>query len=310
MKQLAGRLIIVTLACLSWLYVPAARAAPAPSSAHAAAPARGALWRISDGTRSLYLFGTIHVGQPDFYPLEPRIMEALQAAPALALELDPARQGVMQQAVQRYGLLPGGQRFTDVLPPALAQRTQAALRQAGLPQAPLQHLRPWMLAITLTVQAFEAAGFQTALAVDNHLADVMRRRGRPVLELESAEQQLGLLGALGTSDEQQFLADTVDDLEDAQGNRRLSALVDAWRHADHAALQRALEELHQEDSFANRFALEVLLEGRNPGLADRIAALLMQYDKAVAAVGILHLVGPRGIPALLRQKGLVVEQLY
>ena len=109
MKQLAGRLIIVTLACLSWLYVPSAQAASAPSSAHApTAPARGALWRISDGARSLYLFGTIHVGQPDFYPLEPRIMEALQAAPALALELDPGRQGAMQEAVQRHGLLPGG----------------------------------------------------------------------------------------------------------------------------------------------------------------------------------------------------------
>lgn len=237
-------------------------------------------------------------------------MRALEAAPALALELDPERQGVMQVAVQRHGLLPGGQRFTDILPPALAQRTEAALRQAGLPLDPLQHFRPWMLAITLTVQAYEAAGFQTALAVDNHLAGVMRRRGRPVIELESAEQQLALLGGLNQADEQQFLADTVDDLDDAEGNRKLKELVGAWRHADQAALQRALDEMRQEDSFANRFALKVLLEGRNPGLADGIAKLLGQHDKAVAAVGILHLIGPQGIPALLRQKGLVVEQIY
>jgi len=258
----------------------------------------------------MYLFGTIHVGQPDFYPLEPRIMQALEAAPVLALELDPERQGVMQVAVQRHGLLPDGQRFADVLPSALAQRTEAALRQAGLPLAPLQHFRPWMLAITLTVQAYEAAGFQTALAVDNHLAGIMRGRGRPVIELESAEQQLGLLGRLSPSDEQQFLADTVDDLDDAEGNRKLKELVDAWRHADHAALQRALDEMQREDSFADRFALEVLLDGRNPGLADGIARLLKEHDKAVAAVGILHLIGPRGIAALLRQKGLVVEQIY
>jgi uncharacterized protein YbaP (TraB family) len=300
------------LACLSWLYAPTAQSAPAPSSAHTSAtpPQRGALYRISDGARSVYLFGTIHVGQPDFYPLEPRIRSALDAAPVLALEIDPARQGAMQLAVQRHALLPDGQRFTDVLPPALAQRTEAALRQTGLPAQQLQNFRPWMLAITLTVQAYEAAGFQTALAVDNHLADIMRRRGRPVIELESADLQLGLLGRLSPSDEQQFLADTVNDLEDAEGSRKLKELVDAWRHADAPALQRALDEMQQEDSFANRFALDVLLNGRNPSLADGIANLLKQHDKAVAAVGILHLIGPHGIAALLRQKGLVVDQIY
>src|SRR5512135_1451090 len=53
------------------------------------APKRGALFKISRAEHTLYLFGTIHVGQPDFYPLEAQVTAALMQASAVALELDP-----------------------------------------------------------------------------------------------------------------------------------------------------------------------------------------------------------------------------
>ncbi len=312
MKSFAERLIIVTLALLFCFYLPQASAAPisAPDTANQTVPNRGALYRVSDGRHTMHLFGTIHVGAPDFYPLEPRITRALAAAPTLALELDPQNAGALQTAVQRHGIYPDGQRFEQQLDPALAQRTLAALRRYQLPADRLQNFRPWMLATALTVQEYASSGYRPELAVDNHLADAVRAHGGKVIELESAERQMAIFSRLDAAQQAQFLGDTLDELNDADLKRKLDELVGAWRHADSNGFDQALKEMDDDKSFASRFARHALLDERNPGLADGIAALLAKQDKAVAAIGILHLVGPGSVPALLKKKGLRVEQIY
>jgi uncharacterized protein YbaP (TraB family) len=52
-----------------------------------------------------------------------------------------------------------------------------------------------------------------------------------------------------------------------------------------------------------------LLDGRNPGLADAIERL--HADGSVfAAVGALHIVGPQGLPALLKARGFAVTRMF
>lgn len=312
MKGFAERLIIVTLALLFCFYLPQASAAPAstPDTANQAAPNRGALYRISDGRHTLHLFGTIHVGAPDFYPLERRIARAIAEAPMLALELDPQNAGALQAAVLRHGIYPDGQRFEQELDPALAQRTLAALKRYRLPAERLQNFRPWMLATALTVQEYASNGYQPEQAVDGYLAAAVRTHGGKVIELESAERQMSIFSRLDAAQQAQFLGDTLDELDDADLKRKLDELVGAWRHADSDGFNQALKEMDDDKSFASRFARHALLDERNPGLADGIAALLAKQDKAVAAIGILHLAGPDSVPALLKKKGLRVEQIY
>lgn len=313
MTGVTQRLIIVILTWLSCFYLPAAlaqAASAAPPAAAPAAPPRGALYQVSDGRHTLLLFGTIHVGAADFYPLEPGLTQALAEAPVLALELDPGNVGALQTAVRRHGLYPDGQRFQDQIDPTLAKRTLAALQRYQMPLASIQAMRPWMLAMALTVQAYEQHGYRSALAVDSYLADTVRRHGALVVELESAERQMGIFSRLDAAQQALFLKDSLDELDDDDLTRKLDRLVDAWRHADSAGFATALKELQDDDSFSNRFTREALLEQRNPGLADGIASLLKGSDKAIAAVGILHLVGPEGVPAQLARKGLKVRQLY
>jgi len=58
------------------------------------------------------------------------------------------------------------------------------------------------------------------------------------------------------------------------------------------------------------FMRDVLLDGRNGALADKLAALIQGEDHTVAAIGLLHLLGKRGVPALLEAKGYQVERIY
>jgi len=304
------RLIIVSLTWLSCLNLLSPARAATPADAAPPAPPRGALYQVSDGRHTLLLFGTIHVGAPDFYPLEPKLQQALAAAPTLALELDPQNTAAMQSAVQRYAVYPAGQQLLDQLDPALRERTRTTLQRFGMTPDNVQQLRPWMLAMALTVQEYVRHGYRTDLAVDSHLAESVRAHGGRVIELESADRQLGLFSKLTPAQQAHFLSDTLQELDDADLTRKLDRLVAAWRRADSADFGAALQEMQQDDSFASRFAVQTLLRERNPGLAAGIAGLLRQQDKAVAAIGILHLVGPDSVPVLLEKQGLQVRQLY
>jgi len=51
------------------------------------------------------------------------------------------------------------------------------------------------------------------------------------------------------------------------------------------------------------------LYARNVAMAEKIGAVVTSSESHFVAVGAAHLVGPRGILALLRQKGFTVRQV-
>ena len=65
-----------------------------------------------------------------------------------------------------------------------------------------------------------------------------------------------------------------------------------------------------DDSFSGRFVQKVLLDGRNPALADAMVRLMARDNNSLAAIGVLHLVGKGSVPELLRKRGLTVERIY
>ena len=53
-----------------------------------AAPARGLLYEMRTGAYTVYLFGTLHVGKPEFYPLSRQVNLALADSQRLYLEVN------------------------------------------------------------------------------------------------------------------------------------------------------------------------------------------------------------------------------
>lgn len=275
------------------------------TSGHAAD--RGALFKVTDQGRTLYLFGTMHVGQPDFYPFEARLLAAVAAAPTLALEIDPnAAPEVAARAMQKHGFAPAG----TVTPPALAPRLARALQQAGVDPAAVAPFKPWLLATVLTISEFRRLGYDNALAVDGQLAALAREKRVKVIELESIDAQLSLLDSMPVAAQWAFLQETLDDIDSGKHREEAQQVAQAWATADRAALDAIAARLDADTSVSARFMKEVLLDGRNGALTDGIVSLMKRENNSVAAIGVLHLVGKRSVPALMRQRGLTVEQIY
>ena len=270
---------------------------------------RGALFKVSANGHSMYLFGTMHVGQPEFYPLEPRIAAAVAGASTLALEIDPAQDpAAMTEAVKVYGMKQEG--GSDALTPVLRQRLNAALTKAGIDPAAVAHLRPWLVATVLAMAEFAAQGYRADLSVDSHLAQLARASKVPVIALETPAGQMSLFNRMSEAEQVRFLEEGIDLIESGKQRDEVRQIVDAWRTADRRAFDEIAARTARDTSLAGKFVKNVLLDERNVDIADKLAALLKRQNNSVAAIGVLHLVGDKSVPALLGERGLSVERVY
>ncbi|MRX06949.1 TraB/GumN family protein [Pseudoduganella sp. FT25W] len=281
---------------------------PAVAEQQGAAPNRGALFKVQQGGHTLYLFGTIHVGARDFYPLEPRLAGLLKNAPALALEIDPLGDPqALARAVQQHGLAAKG---APALAPAWRQRLDRLLQQYNIEPQTVAAMKPWLLASLLTVSEFAAQGYEASLAVDAHLSKQAHDAGQKIVELESADSQMALFDQMSAAEQLVFLQEAIEGIEDKEQAYQAREIADAWRHADVKALEALALKAEQDQTFSGRFVQKVLLEGRNPALADGMVKLMARENNSVAAIGVLHLIGKTSVPELLRKRGLTVERIY
>ena len=118
-------------------------AAPADTSSEAmlkkmqAAPARGLFYKISNKGKQAYLFGTLHVGKHDFFPLDMATTQALAESSVLAVELDATQTDKLMAATQRYAMLPSGFAPTQTLTLIL----RGAQSPTRLPGSVAQHFQ-------------------------------------------------------------------------------------------------------------------------------------------------------------------------
>lgn len=272
---------------------------------------RGALFKVTAGDHTMYLFGTMHVGLPEFYPLEERIEQAIAAAPVLALEVDPGQPPEAIAAAFRAHALssPDGQ-SPAALPPALQHRLDKVLKERNMTPAAVAPFKPWMIATVLALYEYAAQGYRADLSVDAYLAKRARAGTTQVVKLESMESQLALLDSLDQKAQLRLLEDSLTQIESGKERKEAGQIVQAWSHADRAALDKVAARIDSDTTFSGRFMREVLLDGRNGALADKLADLLKRENNAVAAVGVLHLLGKRSVPVLLRARGITVERVY
>ena len=271
---------------------------------------RGALFKITAYGHTMHLFGTMHVGQPEFYPLEPRIAAAVKGASTLALEIDPAQDPAFAaQALKTFGMTSAGA-TRQALSPPMRLRLDRALAKAGIDPDSVVQLKPWLVATVLAMAEYGRQGYRADLSVDGHLAQLARAGKVPVIGLESAASQMSLFNRLTQAEQVGFLEESISLIESGKQGAEVSKIANAWRTADQAAFEDIAARASSDTSVSGRFVKNVLLEERNGALAEKLAQLLEREANTVAAIGVLHLIGANSVPSLLGERGITVERVY
>jgi len=271
---------------------------------------RGFLWEVRKGNQVGLLFGTIHVGRPEFYPLPKGRLAHLQRANVIVLEADISDTARAIAATQKYALYPeSAPGLEKRLPAELKTRIDALLARNQLDAAPLMRLKPWMLANVVALFEAAQAGYMPALAVEAYLARMAASENKPLLELEGIEQQFELFEQAPWATQLAFLEEAVTAVETRAARREVNRIVQAWETADRPALERLLAEMRAQTTVGARFTVDKILLGRHPQMVRRIESMLADGKTHLFAVGSLHLIGPQGLVEMLRARGYTVTEL-
>jgi len=265
---------------------------------------RGFLWRIVKDGRSSYLYGTVHVAKLDWVFPGPKTMQALNTSDTVALELDlldPALQRRMAEAIAA--------RQEPALPPALAQRLQRQAQAECIAPELLAGLGPMLQIATLSSLVGRRDGIDPAYGIDLFIASLAHAAKKDTVSLETPELQLDTLANDPDAPLDALVESGLDELESGRARPLLNRLVRIWAEADDAELGRYESWCDCMKTDADRRAMRRMLDDRNPALAASIDALHNGGKQVFAAVGSLHMIGPRGLPALLAQRGYRVERI-
>ncbi len=302
MKALTLRLLFV-LACFTSPFL----AAQSGNNEHCKNPSNSLLWEVKGESSTVYLFGTLHFGKSDFYPMAPEIETAFRSAENLVFEVDLNDANSLDFALkmQQEGLLPPGTSLKDQLSPGTVEKLIATTQRMGLPSAQLMQLKPWFLSITLTAQQLVTLGYQPDLGTEYYLARE-RSEGTQILELESLDEQLKFLQKLNN---ESFLEYTLDSLN--EGSELLSGITKAWECADKDTLAELLVESFDADVLSKQEAQElkdVFLINRNKKMAEQIDGYLKSGQGSYfVAVGAAHYLGEDSIIDFLQDKKYSVK---
>lgn len=291
------RLIILLLAAFSLLANPAW------------AVERGALFKVSGHGHTMYLFGTIHMGLPEFFPLDESVTRALAGSTTLALEIDPSVQTAeMTAAMQRVALTTPA--IVATMPRALGPRLTRHLEALGAPANLSTRFKPWMLVMMLATVEYAKLGYRPDLGIDAYLAKLAHSQHIKVIGLETVKSQVDLFDRLPVADQWTILDETLASLDSGEAQQDVRSITDGWAKADHATLDALALKYEQDQRLSSRILQRRFLTERNGPMADKLNRLLTRENQTMAAVGLMHLIGKDSLPALLRAKGLKVEQLY
>jgi uncharacterized protein YbaP (TraB family) len=248
------------------------------------------LWRIEGETPS-YLFGTVHVGVSGITEMPAAVWTALDASSTVVLEADLGAIDAAELA--RRGQLPPGGNLEALLGAAAWGEAERLL---GDNSENIRQLEPWLAQSQLLF-----ALFPTDLPLD---AAVLRRarRGHKALQyFEEVGEQLELMEEETDAAQLRALLDPNSD-----SRRHLHQLIDAYRRGDANLLTDIT--FSPADVRENRDHFERMFFARNQRWTEALVPHLGSGGLFVA-VGVGHLLGEKGLPALLRERGFEVTRL-
>jgi uncharacterized protein YbaP (TraB family) len=268
-------------------------------------PRRFLMWKSTSPSATIYLVGSIHVGDSSMYPLPKEVESAFATAKVLAVEINikNADQAKMIGLVQKYGVYTDD----DSLAKHLSKETQAALddycTRHNVPRMGMEKLKPWLVAISIAQMAWQQAGEDPSLGIDMHFLDESKPPQR-IDELETIESQFSIFAEATEEEQQSMLASILK-----QGDK-MKDLITRMQTAYTSGDPGSLEKIMQEQNDVGSKSLEKkFVDDRNVAMTGKMEEYLKGKDPVFVVVGAAHIIGDKGIAKQLRDKGYKVEQV-
>ena len=291
-RRLACRLLAA-----AWLLLGASLGARADTAHHI-------LWEVKGKHNTIYLLGSVHMLKAADSEMPGAALHAYAMSKILVMELDLNEVGADSalESGAELETLPEGQTLADAAGPQLYAKFLARAQPLGLQPEVLSHFQPWFAALMLQQLELSQSGFDPAAGVDEQFALLAQTDHKPVIGLETIDEQLGFFAHLSLEQQREFLRSTLEDASSAESET--DAVVQAWQRGDTGKLGQLLRSGSNESPELYR----LLTTERNRRWLPKITQLLTGDDNCLVIVGALHLIGHDGLIEMLQRQGYTALQ--
>lgn len=258
------------------------------------------MWLVEDDDTRIYMLGSMHALPAGTEWNDGKVAAAVGAADELMLELAPAELAEAGAVFQELAPRSAPLAMKDRLPPAALAAYRKLENGSDFGG---DRLDDWAVLVLMGQRVAQDAKLSPADGVEAQLTAAFSNAGKPIGGLESARTQLMLFETLDPAVQRTMLVRAAENSEHAL--RDVDAMAAAWSRGDADALAKVINE----DVDSVPAARKAIITDRNRSWSGWVKRRMDKPGTVLMAVGAGHLVGPDGVPAMLRAEGYKVTRV-
>ncbi len=267
-------------------------------------------WKVTSPTSTVYLLGSIHVGRPEWYPLDATIENAFKISDDVTFEIAVERRAMQLLALmQMHGIYQPGDSLDKHISKETVEKLDAFLKKNEITLPQVSQMKPWYISMYLPLLVEAKNGYKAEQGIDYYFTLKAKRLHKPIGELEEVMDQIGIMFKLSDRLQQKMLLEMFD--EAGKEEYEVSTLYENWRVGDTKTFQQLHEDMVEEskDDPEMKTFVHQFVTGRNQRMMKVVEKYLKDSHTHFVIAGSMHMVGPDGLVELCRKKGYTVIQL-
>ena len=269
-------------------------------------------WLATRGQARVFIFG--FAGARDNAWFTPSIQQAFKDSSELWLEVGPAdptlnKDAAAKQAIEeqlRQLEHESGQTFFDVLSPDVRERTLKYMAKLGISRDAVETLQPWKAYYVINSAYWKhAKPASEEVYIDEVLSREAKAQQKKInYEMPGYMDFAKFMSAMSDAAQSQYIEFLLDFMDDRDKGGDPPPFE--WLDGHPTASQRSLDRMRAKTPDL----YQVMQIKRNTWWAMKIDQLLNTSDTYFIGIGMLHVLGPDGIPQQLLRRKIITPSSF
>jgi uncharacterized protein len=259
------------------------------------------LWELTKNGKTVSLFGSLHVGQPDFYPVPTIVRSRFDAADVVAVEADVTRDDTRLACNK---LAATDDKLVKLLPEEEMLQLSRYAQASSLDLKKLDGRKLWMVNLILTVTELTQLGVDFEDGIDLVVTREAHFLKKKVVEIEGQKQCASLAGADGAeavAGMNRFLTA----VRENKMEKRINDMIVAYRNGDGNAIAKITAD-EFGDSPAGLRSRKRVFDDRHDSMSETIDSYFGKKESHFVVIGVGHMYGPNNLLQALEKRGIKV----
>lgn len=282
---------------------------------------KGVFWKVENNGNTVYLLGSIHIGNSSVYPLYDLVTDAFNQSEALYVEANILDTGDGMNYFMAKGQYDDGTTLQEHVTKEQYAKIVEVCTLFQIDPAQIATFKPWFLANQFNALAMMMNGDNTAssnqvnLGIDVYFTLNAMLAQKPIVELEGIPFQADMFDGLSKETQSEYLDGILESIlnpavEDENASAKLVAeWLEYWRQGDLESFQKSFHGASEE----TEDEMSLMLFGqRDINMTEKISAMLESEGNHTyfVVVGAGHYINKGSVIDLLTEKGYAIKWMY